>query len=686
MANRLADETSPYLLQHAHNPVDWYPWGEEAFNRARQENKPVLLSVGYSACHWCHVMERESFENPDIAAIMNDHFINIKVDREERPDVDAIYMQAVQALTGRGGWPMTVFLTPDGRPFYGGTYYPPEDRQGMPGFPRLLLALSQAYRERPQEITGRADQLTANLRPGTELGAGGSGAVDQLTPALLDEAAQRLAARFDAANGGFDGAPKFPSAMALEFLLRHYARTANRHSLEMVEFSLHKMARGGIYDQIGGGFHRYTVDDVWLVPHFEKMLYDNALLTRLYLHAFQATGDPFYRRVVEETIDYVLRELTDPAGGFYSSQDADSEGVEGKFFTWTIGQLMEVLGADEAAVIARVFGAEERGNFEHTNVLHRPTDLGALAAELGTDEPSLAARVAAARARLFAAREARVKPARDDKVLTAWNALMLRALAEAAAVLQRPDYTTAAVRNAQFLIANLCDGDRVLRTWKDGRAKLDGYLEDYAVLADALLSVYELTFDPHWLRGARAVAAAMLRRFWDTSSGLFYDTAADAEQLIVRPRDVLDNATPAGNSVATMVLLKLAALSGEAGGGERPATVLAGLADAMTRYPAAFGELLCAADFYLGPVVEVAIIGDRHAEDTNALLHAVYARFQPNRLILGRAPNDAEGAALTPLFEGRTQPDRRATAYVCVGQTCGLPVTEPAVLAAQLDG
>ena len=683
MTNRLADETSPYLLQHAHNPVDWYPWGEDALARARTEDKPILLSVGYSACHWCHVMERESFENDAIAALMNDNYVNIKVDREERPDVDAVYMQAVQALTGRGGWPMTVFLTPDGRPFHGGTYFPPEDRHGLPGFPRVLLGLAQAFRERRGEIEQAADRLTAQLQPTTQLGAAAESG--ELVPALLDEAAQRLASQFDSINGGFGGAPKFPSAMALDFLLRHHVRGGNRHSLEMVELSLHKMATGGIYDQLGGGFHRYAVDDIWLVPHFEKMLYDNALLSRLYLRAWQVTGNAFYRRIAEETYDYVLREMTGPEGGFYSSQDADSEGEEGKFFAWTVAELAEALGAEDGRLAARLYGAHEPGNFEHSNVLHRPEPLALVAADLGVAEEALARRVAGLRDRLLAAREQRIKPGRDEKALTAWNGMMLRSLAEAAAVLDRPDYTAAALRNAAFLLRELTDGTRVRRTWKGGRAKLDGYLEDYALLADALLTVHELSFDPRWLKAAVEIGAQIVNRFWEPGAGLFYDTAVDAEALVVRPRDPLDNATPAGNSVATLVLLKLAQLTGDADGARRATSVLAGHRDAFARYPTAFGELLGALDFAVGPTREVTLVGARPATDTRALLAEVYARYQPNRIVIGRAPDDAESPALSPLFEGREQRAGRATAYVCEGYTCGPPATTPAELATQLD-
>lgn len=681
MPNRLAGESSPYLLQHANNPVDWHPWGEEAFARARAEDKPVLLSVGYSACHWCHVMEHESFENAAIAGLMNEHFVSIKVDREERPDVDAIYMQAVQALSGRGGWPMTVFLTPDGRPFYGGTYYPPEDRHGLPGFPRLLLALAEAYRERPDDVVADAERLTAHIQPALPESASDA----LLTPALLDEAAQRLAAQFDSENGGFGGAPKFPPAMTLDFLLRHAARTGDRRSQAMVTFSLQKMARGGIHDQVGGGFHRYTVDAIWLTPHFEKMLYDNALLARLYLHAYQATGEPEFRAVVEDTLDYVLRDMTDPAGGFYSAEDADSEGEEGRFYLWTISELVEALGSADAMLVARAYGASAMGNFESSNILHQTAPLSELAAAEGMEETELRERLARARALLLRSREGRVRPARDDKVLTAWNALLLHSLADAAAALERDDYRAAAVRNAGFLLDQLRDGDRVLRTWKEGRAKIDGYLEDYALLADALLAVYALTFDGRWLVEARAVAASMVARFWDEGAGCFYDTAVDAAPLIIRPRDVLDNATPAGNSVAVRVLLQLGLLAGEPQPDARAAAVFRSNATLMTSHPSAFGELLGALDLFLGPVTELAIIGNPAEPGTRALLRAAQGRYLPNCLVLGRLPEDEAAATLTPLLLDRPQRDGLPTAYVCVGVTCGPPATDPEALGRELS-
>ena len=688
MTNRLANETSPYLLQHAHNPVDWYPWGDEAFARARAEDKPILLSVGYSACHWCHVMERESFENDEIARLMNESFVNIKVDREERPDVDAVYMNAVQALTGHGGWPMTVFLTPDGRPFWGGTYFPPEDRQGMPGFKRVLTSLARAYREQRAQVHQQAAQITEHLRATDGVRAPGD-----LMPELLDHAARGLARNFDHQNGGFGGAPKFPPAMSLDFLLRHWQRTGDEHSLQMVEFTLAKMARGGIYDHLGGGFHRYAVDAIWLVPHFEKMLYDNALLARVYLHAYQATGKAFYRRVVEETLDYVLREMTDPAGGFYSTQDADSEGEEGKFFVWTPAEIKEVIGHEAARLFHAYYGVTEHGNFEHKNILNTPLDLETVATQLDVDPQTLRESLADSRRKLFEARERRVHPGRDEKVLTAWNGMMLRAMAEAAAVLEREDYADAAVRNAAFLTEALVRDGRALRSWKEGRAKIDGYLEDYALLVDGLLHVHELAFDAHWLETARDLADRLLDLFWDEEIQGFYDTARDGEQLVVRPRDVTDNATPSGNSVAVSVLLRLGVLLGREDYARRATIVLASLRDAMTRYPSAFGELLQALDFHLATPLEIAVVGQPAAPETRALLCEVYRRYLPNKVVAGlplraakgRAPDDTRLAALSPLMEGREMVNGRPTVYVCEHYACQAPTNDPAELARQLD-
>src|SRR5437762_5579599 len=506
--NRLARETSPYLLQHAHNPVDWYPWGEEAFTRAKTEDKPVLLSVGYSACHWCHVMEHESFESKEIAEVMNRHFVSIKVDREERPDVDQIYMQAVQSLTGHGGWPMTVFLTPEGVPFYGGTYFPPVDRHGLPGFPRLLAAIADAWTTRRGEVLVSSQKIAASIAQAERRRA----ATELLTPAILGEAFQLISAQFDDADGGLGGAPKFPQPMIWEFALRYWKRTQNARARQTAHTTLTTMARGGMYDQVGGGFHRYSVDAHWLVPHFEKMLYDNGQLASLYLHGWLASGDRECRRVTEETLDYLLREMTDPAGGFYSATDADSEGHEGKFFVWSREELERVLGAGDAEYAARYWGVDRGPNFEGESILYV------------ADEPD-PERIAPIRRMLYEARARRVPPARDDKVLAAWHGLACRALAEAGRALGRPDYVAAAVKNAEFVLGAMRVDGRLLRTWKGGQAKLKGYLEDYAMVAAALVGVYEATFDRRWLEEARGIDGALLRLFWAGRIAGFYVSA-----------------------------------------------------------------------------------------------------------------------------------------------------------------
>jgi uncharacterized protein YyaL (SSP411 family) len=679
--NRLIHETSPYLLQHAHNPVDWYPWGEEALQRARTENKPILLSIGYSACHWCHVMEHESFEDEATARLMNEHFVNIKVDREERPDLDAIYMDAVQAMTGRGGWPMTVFLTPDGVPFYGGTYFPPQDRHGLPGFNRLLTTLAEIYHTRPDDIANATQQIKDRLSVLNEL----EPSETEFSVRLLDQAYFGLRAHYDPAYGGFGGAPKFPPAMTLEFLLRTFLRAGYGPALDMVEHTLARMARGGIYDQLGGGFHRYSVDQVWLVPHFEKMLYDNALLSRVYLHAYQVTGQPLFRRVVEETFDYVVREMTDPEGGFYSTQDADSESEEGKFFIWTPDEIRDVLGEADAALFMDYFAVTEAGNFEGKNILSVPRDPDVVAYLHSISEAELVSKIDELQSRMFQAREQRVKPGRDDKVLTGWNGLMLTSFAEAAAVLSRDDYRQVAERNAAFLLDALVRDGRLLRTWKDGQARLKGYLEDYACLAGGLLALYETTFDLHWFRAARELASQMIDLFWDSTQGGFFTTGHDHEALITRPKDFFDNAVPSGNSAATDVLLRLFAYTGEPEYERRAVEVLRLLVDAMTRSPNGFGYLLCALDRYLSPSWEIAVIGDRADSRTQALLNVVRSRFRPNTVVALASPGYAEAPAVIPLLANRPQRDGRPTAYVCEQFTCQAPVTEPEALARQLD-
>ena len=557
MPNRLIHETSPYLLQHAHNPVDWYPWGEEALARSRAEDKPILLSIGYSACHWCHVMERESFENEGIASLMNELFINIKVDREERPDLDAVYMEAVQMLTGGGGWPMTVFLTPAAKPFYGGTYFPPVDRQNMPGFPRLLRAISEAYRDSRGEIDRTTQEIAVQMGHAGLLPTGDV----TLTVDILHQAYSNLAAGFDYQDGGIGAAPKFPQPMALEFLLRYYQHgypDASGRALDMVNLTLEKMAYGGIYDQVGGGFHRYSTDAFWLVPHFERMLYDNALLARLYLHAHLATGQALYRRIAQETLDYVLREMTDPRGGFYSAQDADSEGEEGKFFVWTPGEIRSALGEADAGIFGSYFGVTDAGNFTGKTILNVPQPPASFAEMHGLPLERLQAVIDRGRRTLREVRERRVHPPRDDKVLTSWNGLMLRSLAEAAVGLGRADYLRAAIDNANFLLETMRPKGRLLRTYRDGQARLLGYLEDHAFLADGLLALYEATFDSRWLGEAISLAGSMVGLFWDEGAGVFYDTGVDHETLLVRPRDVFDNAQPCGGSVASDLLLRLA--------------------------------------------------------------------------------------------------------------------------------
>ena len=681
-ANRLAAETSPYLLQHAHNPVDWYPWGPEAFELARREDRPVLLSVGYSACHWCHVMERESFENDEIAALMNRLFVSIKVDREERPDVDQIYMQAVQSMTGRGGWPMTVFLTPDGVPFYGGTYFPPVDRHGMPAFPRLLQSIADAYHGRRGEVVEAGRQLVESMQQSERLTRSAS----LLTREVLVGAYLGLSGEFDERDGGLGQAPKFPQPMTWDAILRVWKRTGDARALAMLRHTLTRMARGGIYDQLGGGFHRYSVDGQWLVPHFEKMLYDNAQLASLYLHGWLATGEPEYRRVTEETLDYVLREMTHPAGGFYSAQDADSEGVEGKFFVWSPEEIQAVLGDEALARTALAYWGVDGGpNFEGHSILFVPRDPAEVAGTLGLSPDDLAARIARARQILYAHREKRVHPGLDDKVLASWNGLTLAALAEAAAALGRPDYLAAAVRNAEFLVAHMVRDGRLLRSWKDGQARITGYLEDHAMVGAGLLALYEAGFDRRWLDESRRLAEETLRLFWSAEREIFFDTGHDQESLVVRPRNIFDNAVPSGTSVTIEWLLKLAIVTGE----ERYEAVALGalrpMADVMQKYPSGFGRYLSALDFHLGPVAEVALVWPPGAERAAApLVETVFRRYQPNRVVVGTAAG-APGAAGLPLLVERGAVEGKPTVYVCRRYVCQLPVTDPAALARQLD-
>lgn len=687
--NRLINETSPYLLQHAHNPVDWYPWGEEALQKARQEDKPILLSVGYSACHWCHVMEHESFENEDIAGLMNRHFVSIKVDREERPDIDNIYMQAVQALTQQGGWPMTVFLTPDGRPFYGGTYFPPRDRQygreTMPGFPRVLTTMADYYRNRRQEIEEQANELADYLKKRSSaplLSKGGVQPVGTMPLEMLSNASRELASDFDPVNGGFGNAPKFPNTMSLEFLLRlHQHRLrgeigskATRPELEIVEVSLQHMANGGIYDQLGGGFHRYSVDAEWLVPHFEKMLYDNALLSRIYLHTYLVTNNPLYERIVEETLGYVEREMLSPEGGFYSTQDADSEGEEGKFFLWTPEEIQASLPIRDAELFMKYYDVTPEGNFEGKSILHVAQDAQQVADSEQVSLDVLQESLTRSRKILFKDRERRVKPGRDEKILTSWNGLMLRSFAEAGRYLDRPDYLQVATKNAGFLLRELRRGGRLLRTYKDGRAHLNGYLEDYAFLADGLLALYEASFDLRWFVEARRLMDEAIRLFADEQNGGFFDTGGDQEALISRPKEIMDNAIPAGNSVATDVLLRLAAFTGEETYRRRADDYLQPIADVMVQHPQAFGHALGALDFALSQSKEIAISGDPRGADTRDLLAVINTRYLPNSVLACATAGDAEAVQAIPLLADRPMKDGKATAYVCQNFACLAPV------------
>ena len=651
MANRLASETSPYLLQHAENPVDWYPWGEEAFTRARDEDRAVLVSIGYSACHWCHVMERESFENDEIAALMNERFVCIKVDREEHPDVDAIYMDATQAMTGAGGWPLNAFLTPDAIPFWCGTYFPPEPRQGMPSWPNVLQAIGAAWDEQREEIRSQAGAIVQRLRGAAAL----KPPEEEIDPASLDAAVAQLRTLYDPEYGGFGRAPKFPPSSAIEFLLARGER-------EMALHTLRRMAGGGMYDQIGGGFARYSVDRTWLVPHFEKMLYDNALLARAYLHAWQVTREPLFERVARETLDWALAELRQEEGAFASALDADSEGVEGKFYVWTPAQVREVLGDELGAEAIEHFGMTEQGNFEGANIAVRATPDPPHRDEL--------------RARLYEARAQRVWPGLDDKRLTGWNALMVSALADAAAAFDDAVYRDAAVECADFLVTRMVDEDgRLLRTYNRGQARLRAVLEDHAFLLEALLALYEATFDPRWFTAARGVADTIIETFGDTENGGFFSTAADHEGLIARRKDVEDNPIPAGQSAAALGLLRLGALTGEYRYEEAALGALRLLHTIAPQHPQAFGHLLQAIDFHVSPVREVALVGP----DREPLERVVRSQFRPHVVVAG---GEADGV---PLLDGREPVDGRAAAYVCERFACLRPVTEPDELAALLD-
>ncbi len=670
MPNRLADEPSLYLRQHADNPVDWYPWGEEAFERARRDDRPVLLSVGYSSCHWCHVMAHESFEDADIAAVMNRLFVCIKVDREERPDVDALYMQATMALSGQGGWPMTVFMTPDGEPFFAGTYYPPTARHGVPGFPDVLEFAADAYANRRGDVAATGAQVRERLE--SRVGPSGAG---ELSAELVREAVMGLAVVFDPATGGFGGAPKFPPHLTLEFLLRRLARTpGDQHALRMVETTLRSMADGGIHDQVGGGFHRYSTDAVWLVPHFEKMLYDNALLARVYAMAYAVTGEGRWREVAERTVDYLEHEMRAPDGGYAAAQDADSPGGEGAYFTWTAEQLEEVLTRPEAiAVIAR-YGMRPEGNFEGANILHVAAPMEHVARVVGAEAQAL---LTTAIPKLAAARASRAAPARDDKVIVSWNGLAIGALAAAGTLLDRPSYVERAVATADFLLDNLIVDGRLRRVWMDGAAHHLGCLDDHANLADGLIELFLATSDPRWLRAADDLAQAILTLFVDAEGRGFYLAGSDGEALIARTRDAEDHPTPGGNSQSAWVLWRLSWLTGKQAYAAQATRALEMVVADAVRFPHAFGTALVAVDAITAPApTEVVVAGPSGDAGLRALVRA--ARMaDPAAAVLTVDPADADAVAASPLFTDRPLVDGAAAAYVCSGGTCRAPVTQP---------
>jgi uncharacterized protein YyaL (SSP411 family) len=670
--NRLASETSPYLLQHAGNPVDWYPWGEEAFARARAEDKPVLLSIGYSACHWCHVMEHESFEDQETAALMNERFVSIKVDREERPDVDSIYMDAVVAITGHGGWPMTVFLTPEGEPFWGGTYFPPTPRQGMPAFRDVLETLAKAYAEQRGDVAQQAKTLVEAIQRSSEAPP----SHELLTAGLLTEAVLTLWHQFDREHGGFGGAPKFPPASTLEFLLRMRLRSDSDQALEMALKTLDEMAAGGMYDQLGGGFHRYAVDEIWLVPHFEKMLYDNALLASAYLHGWLVTARPRYREVVEETLDYLLRELRLPEGGFASAQDADTMGEEGLTYVWRFDEVVGLLAPDEAELVIGRYGVTPRGNFESANVLH-------VAAEV--DDPE--GKLNAARRKLFEARSRRPQPARDDKALAAWNGLALSSFAEAGMRLERVDYLDAARSLAEFLLTTMTDErGRLYRTFRSGQAKINGYLEDYANVANGLLDLYTATGELRYLEEARRLTGLARELFEDAERGGYFFTPVDGERLVARKKEIVDQPVPSGNSMLATALLRLARLYGEEELEHRAVDVFRLGYRLMERAPGAVGQLLCALELHFASPREVAIVGPAAEPATASLRRAALERFDPNTVYAFAESPDDPAAGRVPLLAGKGLVDGRPAAYVCESFSCKAPVTEPEALREALVG
>ena len=679
-ANRLLQAASPYLKQHAHNPVDWYPWGPEALERARREDKPIFLSIGYSTCHWCHVMAHESFENPAIAAIMNQHFISIKVDREERPDLDETYMNATYALTGSGGWPLSVFLTPDLKPFYGGTYFPPDDRGGRPGFSRLLLALSQAYRQNREQIAELSLKVQAHLEAQGELPAAG----EEPSREVLDAMARRVASNFDPQHGGLGDAPKFPRSLELEFLFHYYRLSGESRILEQLAFGLEKMARGGIYDQLGGGFHRYSVDRAWVVPHFEKMLYDNALLPPLYLAWHQLTGSPLARRIAAETLEFVLRDLGAPLGGFYAAWDADSDGVEGKYYVWSLEEVEETVGSQALPLVAAALGVTREGNFEGANVLTRPLSREELAARFSLAPEQVAGRLEEAFDGLRRVRAERLPPHRDEKIIVSWNALMISALALGAQVLGEGRYQEAAVRAARFILAELWRPEALYRIWCDGQVAVPGFSEDYALLAHALLDLYETDFDPAWLVSAGRLLDLLEEKFLDGADGTYFYVARDQEATLWRSKSIFDQTIPSGNSMAARACVKLHRLTDQPRYRDRALTILKRFQPQAREQPGAFAHLGTVATLYLTPPLDLTLVGDRNHPVLKEMVKTVYRHFLPERLLVLKDPADC--AALERLVPAaRTYAPREGpVAYLCRDFACQPAITEARELGEKL--
>jgi uncharacterized protein len=691
MPNRLSQETSPYLLQHAHNPVDWYAWGTEALAKARREDKPIFLSIGYSACHWCHVMEKESFEDPEIAALMNEWFINIKVDREERQDLDHIYMSAVQAMTQHGGWPMSVFLTPDLEPFYGGTYFPPEDRNGMPGFKRILSGVAGAWTNRKKEVVQSAKQLSDALREiNRTVGLPGESKT-AVSLDLVDQSVEATLRHFDPTYGGLGSAPKFFHTMDLRVCLRHYARTRDPKSLSAVTLTLEHWANGGIYDQLGGGFHRYSTDQQWLVPHFEKMLYDNALVTEVFLEAFQITHNAEFARVARETLNYILREMTATQGGFFATQDADSEGVEGKFYVWTRSEIFSLLEAELAELFCKIYDVTDEGNWEGNTILNRPKHLDSWAETLKVEKAWLEDSLATAQRKLFTHRSKRIRPFRDEKLLASWNGLMIHTMASAYQILEDERYLEAAVNSANFILNSMAtDGGGVVsltHVYKDGRARFSGYLDDYANLAFGLLTLYESNFDLNWLSWAERLCDAILDQFWDEKEGTFYYTARHHEQLITRPKEVHDGATPSATAMAISALVRVGRLTGNATWLKPANQALSNLATQMATVPTGSGQLLISVETLLDHPREIAVVEDQQSEAGQNLLRVIRQKFLPNKVVAYASGQTMKAAVKKiPLLANRSSVQGKAAVYVCENYACKMPVTDEADLGEALEG